>query len=331
MMKRILGWALTLALLICSLVSCDLLKKEETESTEETVGTEESVTPPPTVYTINTEATAFSTMTFNISAENFTDARGARVVETIVKYLPDTVGLQECSTVWKEYLMEHLGAYYEYVGIGRDANGTGLATAILYAKSKLTLKDSGTRWLSDTPDTVSKLEAADANYTYTWAELEYRSGERFILLNTQLGSKSAVRAAQARMLLDFMWEKKDTAILLTGDLNCVEGSEEFNTLLCEFMRHAAVIAAEKQLGTATANKLSDTVLVYDKFVDVSLMRIASERIDGMLASDSHAAYIEFTVDDNGTEYTESGIPSNGQLNQVPDREGEEYDPFIPFN
>ena len=329
MMKRILGWILTLALLIGALISCDFLKKD-TDATDETVGTETSVTPPPTVYDVKTETTTFSTMSFNISAENFTEVRGKLVVETIVRYLPDTVGLQECSADWKEYLMEHLGAYYGYVGIGRDANGTGLATAILYAKSKLTLKDSGTRWLSDTPDTVSKPEAADANYTYTWAELERPGGECFILLNTQLGNNSAVRTAQARMLLDFMWANKDRAIVLTGDLNCVEGSEEFNTLLCEFMRHSAVIAAEKQLGTATANKLSDTVLVYDKFVDVTVMRIATERIDGMYASNSRAAYVEFTVDSNGTEYTESGITSGDQLNQVPDREGEEYEPFIPF-
>ncbi len=329
MMKRILGWVLTLALLTCSLVSCDFLKKD-TETTDGATETETPVTPPPAVYEVKTETTTFSAMTFNISAENFTEDRGEKVVETIVKYLPDTVGLQECSADWKEYLMEHLGAYYEYVGIGRDVNGTGLATAILYAKSKLTLKDSETRWLSDTPDVVSKLDNADANYTYTWAELESQDGECFILLNTQLGSNSAVRTAQARMLLEFMWANKDTAIILTGDLNCVEGSEEFNTLVCEFMRHSAVIAAEKQLGTATANNLSDTVLVYDKFVDVSVIQIASERIDGSFASQSNAAYIEFIVDSNGTEYTESGITSNDQLNQVPDREGEEYDPFIPF-
>ena len=275
-------------------------------------------------------ASEFSAMTFNVGADGINAGRKQRVVETIVRYLPDTIGLQECSAEWKKYLTEQLGDYYEYVGVGRDADGTGLASAILYAKEKLTLKESATKWLSATPDEVSKLDQADANYTYTWAKLERKDGESFILLNTQLGTNSVVRTAQARMLLEFMWANKDTAIVLTGDLNCTEGSEEMNTLLCEFMRHSAVIAEEKQLGSQSANKLSDTVLVYDKFIDVTVMKVAADRIDGMYASKSNAAYIEFLVDYNGTEYTESGITSNGQLNTVPDRDGEEYDPFIPF-
>ena len=156
MMKRIFGWILALALLLCSLVSCDFFKKD-TEVTDEETETETPEALPPVIYDIETQNDAFRAMTFNVSAESFTEDRGEKVVETIVKYLPDAIGLQECSADWREYLMAHLGAYYGYVGVGRDANGTGLATAILYAKEKLTVKDSATKWLSATPDEVSKL------------------------------------------------------------------------------------------------------------------------------------------------------------------------------
>ena len=272
-----------------------------------------------------------STMSFNVSADGKTDSRAERVLETIVRYLPDTVGLQDCSEEWKEYLTSKLGDYYGYVGVGRDAEGTGLATAILYAKDKLTVKESATKWLSETPDEVSRTDGADANYTYTYVLFERAEGTPLLHVNTQLGTSSTVRTAQAKMILEFMYAHKDTAIILTGDLNCTEGSEEFNALVCEFMRHSAAITADGQLGSYTHGNLSDTVLVYDEYIDVSYMEIASKRIDGAFASSSYAAYIEYTVDYNGTDFTETGVTSGGQLTWEPDRDGEEYPPFIPFD
>jgi endonuclease/exonuclease/phosphatase family metal-dependent hydrolase len=280
---------------------------------------------------IVTDSSPLSSMSFNISTDSMNDARAERVLETIVRYLPDTVGLQECSNEWKEYLLESLGDYYGYVGIGRDAEGTGLSTAILYAKERVVLKESATKWLTSTPDQVSKLDGADANYTYTYALFEKNGGESFMLINTQLGATSAIRTEQAKLLLELMYENREKAIILTGDLNCVEGSEEFNALVCEFMRHAAAITGNAKLGSATHGQLSDTILVYDKYVDVSYMEVASKRIDGAFASSSFAAYAEYIINYNGTSYTESGVTSNGQLTWQPDRDGDELPPYIPFD
>ena len=271
---------------------------------------------------------ADSSMSFNLTASGKNSTRVSRVVETIVRYLPDTVGLQECSSDWKDSLLSELGDYYGYIGTGRDAQGTGLSTGILYAKHKLTVVDSGTRWLSYTPDEVSKLGGADANYTYTWATLKNSSGQTFTVLNTQLGNTAAVRAEQSSMLLDFMYGMRDTAIIFTADMNCAEGSEPFNTLLCEFMRHSAAICASDKMGSYTAANLTDTVLVYDKYVDVYYMEVAYSRIDGAYASDSRAAYIEYVIDMSGTSYTESGT-SDDKLTVVPDRDGSGYDPLDP--
>lgn len=269
-----------------------------------------------------------SSMSFNLTAAGKNSARVSRVVETIVRYLPDTVGLQECSSDWKDSLLSELGDYYGYIGTGRDAQGSGLSTGILYAKHKLTVVDSGTRWLSYTPDEVSKLGGADANYTYTWAKLKNSKGQTFTVLNTQLGNTAAVRAEQASMLLDFMYEMRDTAIIFTADMNCAEGSEPFNTLLCEFMRHSAAICASDKMGSYTAANLTDTLLVYDKYIDVYYMEVAYNRIDGAFASDSRAAYVEYVIDMSGTSYTESGT-SDDKLTVVPDRDGSGYDPLDP--
>lgn len=272
---------------------------------------------------------SLSSMTFNVDSKGYSSANALRVVETIVRYLPDTVGLQDCSANWKKNLTSNLSDYYEYVGIGRDEGGTGLASAILYAKNKFTLVDSGTKWLSETPDTVSAVEGSDANYTFAYVVLRAADGTEYMHINTQLGANGAVRTAQARLLLDFIYENRDKAIILTGDLNCVEGSVEFNSLVCEFMRHAAAISEDVLLGSFTKKNISDTVLVYDKYMDVSYMEVAYKRIDGAYASTSYAAYVEFSIDYNGTEFTETGVTGDG-LVWYPDREGEGYPPFIPF-
>ena len=269
-----------------------------------------------------------SSMSFNLTADGMNDARARRVVETIVRYLPDTVGLQECSAEWKAILLSELGDYYGYIGTGRDAQGTGLATAVLYAKDKFTVKDSGTKWLSYTPDVSSRLGGADANYTYTYAVLERANGEQLMVLNTQLCKTAAVRNEQATMLLDFMYGHKDKAIIFTAALGCAENSEAFNTLVCEFMRHAAAICSIEKLGSVTHATITDTVLVYDKYIDVSYMEVASARIDGDYASKSNAAYIEYVINMDGTDFTESGT-SDDKLTVVPDRDGENYLPVDP--
>ena len=217
------------------------------------------------------------------------------------------------------------------MGVGRDIDGAGLASAILFAKEKFTLVESGTKWLSETPDTVSAVEGSNANYTFTYAVLRSKDGTEFMHINTQLGNDSAVRTAQARLLLDFIYKHSDKAIILTGDLNCVEGSAEFNTLVSEFMRHAAAIAKEKSLGTFTRKSISDTLLCYDKYMDISRMEVIQKRMDGAYASPNFAAYVEFRINYDGTEFEESGITSDDGLKWEPDREGEEYPPFIPFD
>lgn len=271
-----------------------------------------------------------SAMTFNLDSDGVTKDRAAKVVETIVDALPDTVSLQECSVDWKKKLTDALGDYYTYVGIGGDVNGEGNAAAILYAKEKFTEGKSGTKWLSDTPDEVSKLDKADANYVYTYLELTPASGKKIMVINTQLGNTSAVRESQVRMLLDFMYENKDTAMLLTADMRGTPKSVEFVQLMAEFMTNCVLTTDNFSGFGIDKTKLDDTVFVYDYYVDVSLIRVYNERINGSYASPNRAMYIEYVVDYNGTKCVEKDFSDFDGLYEKPDRDGEDYPPFIPF-
>lgn len=279
------------------------------------------------------EGDKMSAMTFNLWVGGVTPARVDRVVETIIRYLPDTVGLQECSVQWRNYLMSALGDYYTYVGVGRDANDTGEACAILYAKEKFDLVESGTKWLSDTPDHVSQLPGAGFLRTYTWATLQSKSdGVKFLHLNTHLDTSGTdVRQIEAAMLIEFLYEHRDLAIVMTGDFNTAIASTEFAMLTSEFMRNSAEISALRDMGSFAINNMIDYLLVYDLYIDVSYFKVAYERVNGDYASDHRAVYIEYVIDYNGTPVKDNGTGAGGGLVVVPDREGGEYDdPTILF-
>ena len=100
-------------------------------------------------------------MTFNIrtsngrAGNNAWPNRKALVAGTIEWFAPRLVGLQEALDEQVEYLASALPDY-RWFGIDRGLNGgQGLSeyTPILYRHAELSPVESGTFWLSSTPDT----------------------------------------------------------------------------------------------------------------------------------------------------------------------------------
>ena len=100
-------------------------------------------------------------MTFNIRTANGRDGENAwphrkdLVVETIDRFGPQVVGLQEALDEQIKYLDAMLPDY-RWLGIDRGLNGgVGLseATPIFYRYAELSPIESGNFWLTSTPDT----------------------------------------------------------------------------------------------------------------------------------------------------------------------------------
>ena len=271
----------------------------------------------------------FNAMNFNVSNESVNDARVARVVETILKFMPDTVALQECTTQWKNKLAFELGDYYEIVGTPTDG-ADGEANLMLYARDKFTVVETGTKWISATPDTASTVDGASANHAYTYAILERNYDHTKIMhVSTQLdGSNATVRKAQADLLLEFLYANKDYAIIFSGDLGCTADSAEFALLTLEFMRNGVDMAAASELGSFTKDTMTDHLLAYDEYIDVLSYVIHDEPINGDYASDHRAGYIEYIVNYEGTDLIETEAGSG--LGIVPDRDGSSFAPIITF-
>ncbi len=272
--------------------------------------------------------TAISSMSFNLSIRRITDERKLRVLETIVKYLPDTIGLQECSATWRTFIADSaLGQYYTIVGVGADADDKKEASYVLYATEKFEAIETGTKWLSDSPDTAgSQLANSDGPAIYTWALLNRKSDNTEIMhVNTSFdtaANNSEVRQFQSALLLDFLYTYSNKAIVLTGCFNANATTTEYRMLMTEFLNDASVIAAVADKGNNTAAAdLVDFVFAYDLYVDVASFEAVDDRVNGDFASSHDPLYFEYTVNYEGTDVADKTPSGDGDgLLVVPDRD-----------
>ncbi|MEO6669840.1 MAG: endonuclease/exonuclease/phosphatase family protein [Ferruginibacter sp.] len=168
-------------------------------------------------------------MTFNIRLNVDSDSLNAwpyrkdKVASQVLFYKADVLGVQEALPGQMTDLRKALTGY-SYVGVGReDGMNEGEYSAIFYNKTRLTLLNNSTFWLSETPLKPGKKgwDAACARII-TWAELkDKRTGKIFFVFNTHFDHIGQVaRKKSAGMLLqavDSIAGKQPA--LITGDFN----------------------------------------------------------------------------------------------------------------
>jgi len=137
-------------------------------------------------------ADTLKAMSFNVWVSSPTAERKLSVLQTILNYMPDTFGVQEASSTWMSYLINQLGDIYAHVGKGRDGGSSGEHSAIFYRKDRFELIETGTKWMSDTPDVVSKVSESSLNRIFTYAILlDKNSNTEIMYVNTHLEHTSA--------------------------------------------------------------------------------------------------------------------------------------------
>lgn len=165
-------------------------------------------------------------MSFNILCggrdEKEWENRIPLVVRTINNYAPDTFGVQEAHKGWMKALTACL-PYYAYIGVGRDdgKNG-GEFSAVFYRKDKYKLLDSGTFWLSETPDVPGKGWDAVCVRICSWAKLkEKKTGKIFVHFNTHLDHIGQVAMQKGAELVTIKANEicPDLPAFFTGDFN----------------------------------------------------------------------------------------------------------------
>ena len=142
----------------------------------------------------------------------------------------DVFGAQE---VKKPQLDDMLAALpeYAYIGVARDdGKEKGEYSPVFYRKKDFKLLESGTFWLSETPDKVSKGWDGACRRVCTWGYFQRKSDKsRFYFLSTHLDHRGAVAKMEgAKLIVKFIKEKcKGENVILVGDFNVAQDSEPF--------------------------------------------------------------------------------------------------------
>lgn len=195
----------------------------------------------------NHELTQLKLMSYNLRyASSDLDVwllRKDKLIQSIRESKPDVLGIQEADGPWMGELTSSL-THYAYVGVGRDDGKTaGEYAAIFYLKQKFELLESGTFWLSETPDIPSFGWGANNRRICTYAYLKNRqTGEVTAHFNTHLDHQSQLAREQGMALIASRIASSPYPVVLTGDLNTPEGSELYQNITSGLLIDSKVAA-----------------------------------------------------------------------------------------
>jgi endonuclease/exonuclease/phosphatase family metal-dependent hydrolase len=173
-------------------------------------------------------------MSFNIRYDEPQDKeqnwhhRKENVIRMLKFYDLDIIGFQEVLLSQLNYLKTNLQEF-DVVGVGReDGLDKGEFVPIFYRKDRFKKVETGTFWLSQTPDKVSKGWDANLERIVTWVVLFDQSVDKeFLILNTHFDHRGEVARLQSAQLLKskIVEIAKGRQVILTGDFNSLPESD----------------------------------------------------------------------------------------------------------
>lgn len=136
---------------------------------------------------------------------------------------------------------------YAYIGVGRDDGKTkGEFCPVFYRRERFKLLNSGTFWLSDTPNEVSRGWDGMCNRVCSWGYFQDKlTKSKFYFLNTHLDNKGAVAKTKGvELILKFIEEHcKGAQVIVTGDMNVNQNSEWYKMFVASGVLKDSFVAA----------------------------------------------------------------------------------------
>ena len=210
---------------------------------------------------MTSSAQSVTMMTYNIrlslksDGPNAWDNRKENVAGQILFYEPDIFGIQEGLPEQVNYLDSALQDY-SFIGVGRDDGARkGEFSAIYFRTDKFKLLQSGTFWLSPTPDKPSKGWDAAYPRVCTYGQFQdQKSREKFWVFNTHfdhVGDKARKEAAKLILKKMGSLNHEGLPVILSGDLNLTPDQAPIQMLAAEMQdsRLASKMAPFGPVGT----------------------------------------------------------------------------------
>lgn len=247
-------------------------------------------------------------MTFNVLSERLNENaminRRGIVTQTIAEYYPDSFGVQEATVEWMLCLKNRLPEY----GCVGDATAAiplfGEYNAIFYLKDKYELVDSGTFWLSETPEKPSKGWDAAMERVCTWAVLKNKiSGVQYAHINTHLDHKGSLARQNSVPMILAKAAEFDMAVVCTGDFNLRENSALYNVLTADELHDSKFLAPDTMSNTTynAFNPPTEQIKIIIDFILVNsrvtplVYRVVTAGIDGRFVSDHYPVYSDMLI------------------------------------
>ncbi len=180
-------------------------------------------------------------MTFNIrygtanDGPNHWDHRKDAVAQVLRDHQPEIVGIQEALRFQLDFLRERL-PYYGEVGVGRDdGKEKGEYAPILYDTRRFKVAESGTFWLSETPEVPGSRHWGNSiPRICTWGRMiDRKSAAAFYVFNVHLDHVAQEsRVKGVHLIRKRIAERAHPApVVLTGDFNADEENPAIRALL----------------------------------------------------------------------------------------------------
>lgn len=192
------------------------------------------------ISSCKTKPLELNVMTFNIRLDVPSDSlnswqyRKDNAAEMVQMNDVDILGMQEVLLNQMNDLKERL-PQYTAIGVGReDGADKGEFSPIFYKKDRFSAIESGTFWVSETPE-VAGSKGWDASYirVATWVILkEKATGKEIFAINTHLDNDGSIARKEGGNLLLKKAEElgKGMPIVLTGDFNDTPQSEAIKNI-----------------------------------------------------------------------------------------------------
>ena len=259
-------------------------------------------------FSLKNELTVLS---YNIRYDNPNDGenqwkyRKERVASYIKEISPDIIGMQEVLEPQLVFLDVSL-TEFSFVGVGREDGKTkGEYSPILYNSNRLTLLQTDTFWLSETPKVISVGWDAALERICTYAQFKHKeTGQKFWVFNTHfdhIGELARIQSAKLIHQKIKMLNTNNFPVIITGDFNLTP-----DTAPIKILQNAYIDVMQKtptnanNYGTFTGfDKLSNGEDRIDYIFQKGLKTIKSTHIwlkttSGGWASDHHPVQAIFS-------------------------------------
>ncbi len=256
-------------------------------------------------YKNRKEVFAMRIMSFNLLCygrePHIRETREDKVVKIIKETNPDSFGVQEATPEWMDALTAKLDDY-AFVGVGReDGKREGEFSAVFYKKEKFTVSESGTFWLSETPDVPSMGWDARCFRVCTWAKLcEKATGKIFVHINTHLDHVGVTaRVEGVKMIKAKAASFGGTPVVCTGDFNVQQDTDCYVEMVSGNMGDARKLAPDSDtcytfhaFEPEKTKGIIDFVFVDKATVKPLNFKVINKKVDGEFYSDHNAIYAD---------------------------------------